>query len=215
MENNNLIIKSLDTLKEINASQKNIIINNIQKLEKKIFPKNEQMDISAEIKKRTNTLIIAMTKNNNYNSEDSYSININKNKNKNKNNNENEKNKLKKKKSKINSKNMKQTSPKLNSTNSDSYNVQGYLIYSKKDSIIKFAVDPSKRNQGTGWKLLSYSLQRMTNQAPKEHKINLSVDINRLPAQYLYKKAGFKIKEQINDYYEPNRHAYIMEYTVT
>ncbi|OUM66514.1 hypothetical protein PIROE2DRAFT_59327 [Piromyces sp. E2] len=212
MEGNTIVapvIIPLETIKEYSNTPKEVILNSIQKLEKKIFPKNEQMDILTEVKKRTNTLIIAIVQN-------TSSIPIKKNI---ENNNTQEKlSKLKnKKKSKANLKNTNKTganSNKLVETNSNTCSVIGYLIYSKKDSIIKFAVDPSKRNHGTGWKLLSYSMDRMTNQMPKGHKINLAVDVSRLPAQHLYTKVGFCIKEQINDYYEPGRHAYIMEYFV-
>jgi len=199
---NNIIITSLDSLKELNNIQKDSIINTVQKLEKKIFPKNEQMDILTEVKKRTNTLVLALLNN-------SPSVELNAISNREK-ENINDKNKLKNYKKK-NKSNIKHNN-KIESFKINNYTVLGYLIYSKKDSIIKFAVDPSKRNQGTGWKLLSYSLERMTNQMPKEHKIILAVDVSRLPAQHLYTKAGFNIKEQINDYYEPGRHAFIMEY---
>ena len=199
---NNLLITSLDSLKELNNIQKDSIINAVQKLEKKIFPKNEQMDILTEVKKRTNTLVLALLNN-------SPSVELNAISNREK-ENINDKNKLKNYKKK-NKSNIKHNN-KIESFKINNYTVLGYLIYSKKDSIIKFAVDPSKRNQGTGWKLLSYSLERMTNQMPKEHKIILAVDVSRLPAQHLYTKAGFNIKEQINDYYEPGRHAFIMEY---
>ncbi|ORY73191.1 hypothetical protein LY90DRAFT_666788 [Neocallimastix californiae] len=196
MANDDINIIPYEGLKELNNAQKESIIQSIQKLEKKIFPKNEQMEILNEIKKRTNTLILALSKNSAP---------------------QKKKNKLKnKKKSKTNLKNSKMNELITEkSSHSENYIVNGYLIYSKKDSIIKFAVDPSKRNSGIGWKLLSYSMQRMTNQTPKDHKINLAVDVNRLPAQHLYTKSGFKIKEQINDYYEPGRHAYIMEYVVS
>jgi len=211
MANDDLNIIPYEGLKELNNAQKESIIHSIQKLEKKIFPKNEQMEILNEIKKRTNTLILALSKNSAPQKKSNSLIfqksNINK-----------EKNKLKnKKKSKTNLKNSKMNEliTEKSSHTSENYIVNGYLIYSKKDSIIKFAVDPSKRNSGIGWKLLSYSMQRMTNQTPKDHKINLAVDVSRLPAQHLYTKSGFKIKEQINDYYEPGRHAYIMEYVVS
>jgi len=208
MENNTPVIIPLETLKEYCNIPKESIINSIQKLEKKIFPKNEQMDILTEVKKRTNTLIIAITQNTLFTSTAIKNT---------ENNTTSEKRKLKnKKKSKANLKNNSKigSNSNISEINGNNYSVVGYLIYSKKDSIIKFAVDPSKRNHGTGWKLLSYSMERMTNQMPKGHKINLAVDVSRLPAQHLYTKVGFKIKEQINDYYEPGRHAYIMEYYV-
>jgi len=202
---NSILITSLESLKELNPIQKDSILNSVQKLEKKIFPKNEQMDILIEVKKRTNTLILALSSTSN----ELNSILV---KGKENTNDQNKlKNNKKKNKSNINNISKKET---FKISKNNNYTVLGYLIYSKKDSIIKFAVDPSKRNQGTGWKLLSYSLERMTNQMPKEHKINLAVDVSRLPAQHLYTKAGFKVKEQINDYYELGRHAFIMEYII-
>ncbi|ORX45059.1 hypothetical protein BCR36DRAFT_585925 [Piromyces finnis] len=214
-KNNTLVITTLESLKDYCNVSKEVLINSLQKLEKKIFPKNEQMDISTEVKKRTNTLVIAITLNTPSTSDTVKATTTTEN------NYTQEKNKLKnKRKSKGNLKNNNSSGlvnfNKKSTTeiNSNKYFVVGYLIYSKKDSIIKFAVDPSKRNLGTGWKLLSYSMERMTNQMPKGHKINLAVDISRLPAQHLYSKVGFKIKEQIDNYYEPGRHAYIMEYFV-
>ncbi|CAJ0767238.1 3192_t:CDS:2, partial [Entrophospora sp. SA101] len=55
------------------------------------------------------------------------------------------------------------------------------------------------------------NLQSSINQEiPEKSKAELYVDVKRQVAIKLYEKFGFKIKELVKDYYQPERDAYLM-----
>ncbi|GAB4221944.1 MAG: N-acetyltransferase [Francisella sp.] len=85
--------------------------------------------------------------------------------------------------------------------------VVGYILcfeYKKTIRVYSIAVSKNYQGKGIGHKLLEHLLEN-TNK-----NISLEVNTNNLKAISLYKKLGFKIKKQINNYYENNDNAYKM-----
>ncbi|CAJ0914876.1 9094_t:CDS:2 [Entrophospora sp. SA101] len=64
------------------------------------------------------------------------------------------------------------------------------------------------RGQGLGTMILKHAID--TNKVPEKSKAELYVDVKRQVAIKLYEKFGFKIKELVKDYYQPERDAYLM-----
>ncbi|CAG8453047.1 18722_t:CDS:1 [Acaulospora morrowiae] len=165
------------------------IIHQIETLERKTFPKNEIMAIKEEIFKKTNNLLIAY-----------YEVEV-------------EQTEEIREFDKRNQRNQRR----------ESYNkkvqvkIMGYLIYSHISStalpltkILKLCVHPSYRRSGLATMLLKWVFEKTG--VPKKSSANLHVDITREGAVSLYRKVGFKVVEQVIDYYEVGRDALLMEY---
>lgn len=83
----------------------------------------------------------------------------------------------------------------------------GYILCFEYKNIIRvysLAVDPKYQGQGIGKKLLLHILDNSTK------NISLEVNINNTNAISLYKKSGFEISKQIDDFYENGDSAYKM-----
>ncbi|KAF0464175.1 n-terminal acyltransferase complex subunit ard1 [Gigaspora margarita] len=167
------------------------IIHQIETMERKTFPKNEIMAIKEEIAKNPNTLLIV------------YHLST-----------ENEKQKFKN----TSNKEKKEKSERKNdiSKKHKVIKIFGYLIYSHISlsispvtRILKLCIHPSSRRNGLGRMLLEYAIKKTG--VPQKSRANLYVDMKRLGAINLYQKVGFKIKDQIKDYYEIGRDAWFME----
>ncbi|RHZ65473.1 hypothetical protein Glove_315g71 [Diversispora epigaea] len=158
------------------------IIQQIETMERKSFPKNEMMAIKEEISKKINKMLIAYCK----------IIDDDKKCNNNNNNNNNKKFEIK---------------------------ILGYLIYSYTSStttlpltkILKLCVHPLYQKKGLGTRLLNNLFEKTG--VPQRSKAKLHVDTKREGAICLYQKVGFKIIEQINNYYSVGRDAWFMEYS--
>src|SRR6266498_1861243 len=176
-----------------------MIIKQIESIEKKTFPKNEIMHIKEEISKKTNTLMIAYYEKDIQKSKLTNGVkekNINQ---------SNEKN--------LFFNNYKENNKK----NSKEIIVIGYIIYSKLSSIqmpitriLKLCIHQFYRKIGLGEKLLKSGLEKMN--VPKRSKADLHVDIEREAAINLYKKVGFKIVRKVVNYYGFGRDAWLMEF---
>ncbi|CAJ0650547.1 9310_t:CDS:2 [Entrophospora sp. SA101] len=95
--------------------------------------------------------------------------------------------------------------------------IYGYIIYSYLASnnsllpltrILKICIHQDYRGQGLGTMILKHAID--TNKVPEKSKAELYVDVKRQVAIKLYEKFGFKIKELVKDYYQPERDAYLM-----
>ncbi|CAL9113388.1 unnamed protein product [Musa acuminata var. zebrina] len=78
----------------------------------------------------------------------------------------------------------------------------------KVPHIVLIAVKESHRRQGHGEALLKAAIQRCRTR--KIQRICLHVDPTRIAALSLYRKLGFQIDELIRHYYSPGRNAYRM-----
>ncbi|CAH1765126.1 13540_t:CDS:2 [Entrophospora sp. SA101] len=74
--------------------------------------------------------------------------------------------------------------------------------------ILKICIHQDYRGQGLGTMILKHAID--TNKVPEKSKAELYVDVKRQVAIKLYEKFGFKIKELVKDYYQPERDAYLM-----
>ncbi|CAG8583471.1 28114_t:CDS:1 [Dentiscutata erythropus] len=160
-------------------------------MERKTFPKNEIMAIKEEIAKKTNTLLIT------------YNLST-----------ENEKQNFENNKS--NKRNKESSERKKNDVSKKVIKIFGYLIYSHISlstspvtRILKLCIHPSSRRNGLGSMLLEYTIKKTG--VPQKSRADLYVDTERLNAINLYHKVGFKIKDQVKDYYEIGRDAWLME----
>lgn len=76
--------------------------------------------------------------------------------------------------------------------------------------IITFMTHPALRRRG-----LAKRLMQSLCEDPKIHRITLEVDVENIPAFYLYKNMGFEIDSLRRKYYENKRDAYLMSLIVT
>ena len=84
--------------------------------------------------------------------------------------------------------------------NGDVYGTTGLYAY-KTDAheaiwLAWFCVDPSKRGQGIGTKLIKYSIDEARKHNKKYFRLYTSTAPGETVAQILYEKHGFKIKKQ-------------------
>ena len=83
--------------------------------------------------------------------------------------------------------------------------VFGYLL-SNGSVILSFAIDVNYRRKGWGQKILKTFLNQCLNPS-----ISLHVRIFNFHAQHLYKKMGFRVIEEIPNYYNnPDENAFTM-----
>lgn len=83
----------------------------------------------------------------------------------------------------------------------------GYILcfeYKKTIRVYSLAVGENYQGQGIGKKLLQYILDNSSK------NISLEVNINNFKAICLYRKLGFKISKQIDNFYENGDAAYKM-----
>ncbi|CAG8472038.1 12682_t:CDS:1 [Acaulospora colombiana] len=163
------------------------VIRQIEALERRSFPKNEVMAIKEEMSKRVNKLLIAY-----------YEL---------------------EQKEKIEGpvKHNGQRESRIHHGEEAEIRIIAYLIYSHVSSktlpltkVLKLCVHPSYRRNGLGRMLLEWVFEKTG--VPKKSKANLHVDKTREGAVNLYQKVGFKVVEQVIDYYEVGRDALLMEY---
>lgn len=81
----------------------------------------------------------------------------------------------------------------------------GFIIYSiiyERSEIIDIIIDPKKRHNGYGFKLLNYAIDIIN----KNNCENITLEVNSLnvAAINLYKKLGFKIVATRKKYYNGN-----------
>ena len=90
----------------------------------------------------------------------------------------------------------------------------GYVILIKDDehrfNLINFIIKKSSQGKGYGSLLLNETLS-ILKEYSNINKVILNVKITNFKAINLYKKFGFKIVEEIKDYYRRNESAYLME----
>lgn len=87
----------------------------------------------------------------------------------------------------------------------ESNDIIGFVIYSiiyERSEIIDIIIDPKKRHNGYGFKLLNYAIDVII----KNNCENITLEVNSLnvAAINLYKKLGFKIVATRKKYYNGN-----------
>ncbi|CAG8448153.1 6844_t:CDS:1 [Ambispora leptoticha] len=174
------------------ATYHDTILEQIESIERKTFPKNEVMSIKEEITKKSNTMLIAY-----YYCDES---------NKRENNNTTKKNLSR-----------KQQSNNIIVRESQKIKIAGYMIYSYLSSIyslpitriIKLCIHTSLRKKGLGTRLLKMCFGRTG--VPEKSRAELHVDVQRKDAINLYRKVGFEIcGNLLENYYEIGRDAWFM-----
>ncbi|CAG8513519.1 4963_t:CDS:1 [Ambispora gerdemannii] len=177
------------------SSHHETILEQIESIERKAFPKNEVMPIKDEITKKSNTMLIAY-----YYEEPNQKLN------KRENNNITRKNLSR-----------KQQANNNNIRESQKIKIAGYIIYSLLYSahslpitrIIKLCIHTSLRKKGLGTRLLEMCLGRTG--VPEKSRAELHVDVQRKDAINLYRKVGFEIYgDLLENYYEIGRDAWFM-----
>jgi len=90
----------------------------------------------------------------------------------------------------------------------------GYIILIKDDehrfNLINFIIKKRSQGKGYGSLLLNKTLS-ILKEYSNIKKVILNVKTTNFKAINLYKKFGFKIVEEIKDYYRRNESAYLME----
>lgn len=90
----------------------------------------------------------------------------------------------------------------------------GYVILIKDDehrfNLINFIIKKRSQSKGYGSLLLNKTLS-VVKEYSNINKVILNVKTTNFKAINLYKKFGFKIVEEIEDYYRRNESAYLME----
>jgi ribosomal-protein-alanine N-acetyltransferase len=91
---------------------------------------------------------------------------------------------------------------------SDSSIILNHIRAEKTGDIISLAVIPNYRRRGIAHLMIDYILERLEKSDVKQ--VVLMVKVNNDPAINLYKKAGFQIKQLIENYYTSNGDGYLM-----
>jgi ribosomal-protein-alanine N-acetyltransferase len=78
----------------------------------------------------------------------------------------------------------------------------------KTGDIISLAIKPEHRRKGIAYLLIHYILEKL--QKFRVKLVILMVKATNTPAINLYKKAGFRIKKLIENYYKPKSDGYLM-----
>lgn len=78
----------------------------------------------------------------------------------------------------------------------------------KKGHLVSIAVLNKFRRQGTGYRLLTYTLNGLSSRGARE--CYLEVRTTNLAGIELYKKLGFKIRNRVPAYYQDGSEAYVM-----
>ena len=88
--------------------------------------------------------------------------------------------------------------------------VAGYIVFNilqEEAHILNIAVPPTRQRQGIGKYLLISALEMI--QADAEREVFLEVAVSNLPAQYLYRRFGFRICGIRKNYYGRYKDAYV------
>ncbi|KAG9307207.1 hypothetical protein G9A89_017035 [Geosiphon pyriformis] len=175
------------------------IVQQIESMERKTFPKNEVMQIKEIIGKKTNTMLIAY-----YEKEiEGLTASLGR--------------FVESKESNPRKKKMLSLREADNEPKDKKHlEIAGYLIYSYHSShplpithILKLCVNSSMRRNGIGTCLLQMGLEKTG--VPKKSNAELYVDVNRKGAINLYRNFGFKVfGKSIKDYYQDGRDAWLM-----
>jgi ribosomal-protein-alanine N-acetyltransferase len=92
--------------------------------------------------------------------------------------------------------------------------VVGFMIYELHKTrlhILNFAVHPQYRRQGVGRQMIEKLLGKLSSQ--RRVRITLEVRETNLPAQLLFKAAGFRAVTVLRSYYEDSpEDAYLMQF---
>ncbi len=91
--------------------------------------------------------------------------------------------------------------------------IVGYILGYKKSkelgSIKTMAVDPNRRRQGIGTKLINFLIKKLKKGGVK--KIFLHIRTKNRIANAFYKKLGFKVVKTVKNYYQNGDNAYLMK----
>ncbi|MFX1259161.1 MAG: ribosomal protein S18-alanine N-acetyltransferase [Promethearchaeota archaeon] len=91
--------------------------------------------------------------------------------------------------------------------------VTGFVIVVKdredRANIINLVIHPNYQNKGYGSLLLKETIKRIK-ELNKVNRIVLNVKVNNTSAIKLYKKFGFQIVQQIDNYYRSKEASYLM-----
>eukprot|EP01102_Stenamoeba_stenopodia_P019213 TRINITY_DN7187_c0_g1_i1.p1 TRINITY_DN7187_c0_g1~~TRINITY_DN7187_c0_g1_i1.p1 ORF type:complete len:242 (-),score=61.40 TRINITY_DN7187_c0_g1_i1:756-1481(-) len=193
------------------SQQQQTILQQIQSIERRVFPKHESMadELLKEVKKPNNVLLIALTTTTTTSPTVTAAFKT-----------VSTKHKDPAAKKPIASGSSAHPSAAVTPTSV----VAGYLLYSNNRDdqggvkILKVAVSEAHRRRGIGEALLREALKGIlpsssSSSQPPASFISLHVDPSRIPAVALYKKLGFSEKTFIKDYYHPGRDAYLMVYS--